>query len=504
MKKVKAYLYLAIPLLCACSGNKPDMYIHTHDDANTDIFYVCSTETSDWINEQGDTMHFVDMTKPEHRAALYSEMRGVDSLVCPETCNFYAPYYNQATIEGLLRDTADFVPRCAKAAEEIVQAFDYYMQHENGGRKFVLIGYSQGGYAVVELLKHLTDEQASRMVAAYVIGYQVTEEDLRCPHIRAAQGATDTGVTICYNSVASAKAEIPILSGSTVLGINPVNWCTNATPATYVCDFGGTSDTLTATLDTVTHLTVIEGYKGACSIIPFVGKQGNYHCLEIPLYAHSLRENIAQRCQTDRTMDRSDFVVITDVIPDAILEIRYYSTYNFVGARIDGYELPIALMTRQAADSLKVVSDELKAKGYRIKIWDAYRPQRAVNHFIRWAENLQDTAMKSVFYPMVDKSLLFEQGYIMARSGHSRGSTVDLTLVDAVTGKELDMGSPFDWFGVESHPDYKVESREWQANRKILWDAMLRHGFTMIDSEWWHFTLANEPYPDTYFDFPIR
>lgn len=214
--------------------------------------------------------------------------------------------------------------------------------------------------------------------------------------------------------------------------------------------------------------------------------------------------------QTDPTMDRSDFVRITDVVPDAILEIRYYSTYNFVGERIDGYEAPIALMTRQAADSLKVVSDELKAQGYRIKIWDAYRPQRAVNHFIRWAENLQDTAMKSVFYPMVDKSLLFEQGYIMARSGHSRGSTVDLTLVDAATGKELEMGSPFDWFGEESHPDYIVESRmskvescEWRKNRQILWDAMLRHGFTMIDSEWWHFTLAGEPYTDTYFDFPI-
>lgn len=208
--------------------------------------------------------------------------------------------------------------------------------------------------------------------------------------------------------------------------------------------------------------------------------------------------------QTDPTMDRSDFVVVTEVIPDAILEIRYYSTYNFVGERIDGYEAPIALMTRQAADSLKVVSDELKAQGYRLKIWDTYRPQTAVNHFIRWAENVQDTAMKKIFYPMVDKSLLFEQGYIYARSSHSRGSTVDLTLIDAATGKELDMGSPFDWFGEESHPDYTNLTAEQLANRQILWDAMLGHGFTMIDSEWWHFTLANEPYPDTYFDFPIK
>ena len=202
--------------------------------------------------------------------------------------------------------------------------------------------------------------------------------------------------------------------------------------------------------------------------------------------------------------DNSDFVRVTDVIPDAILEIRYYSTYNFVGERIDGYEQPIALMTREAADSLKAVNDELKANGYRIKIWDTYRPQRAVNHFIRWAENISDTAMKAVFYPMVDKSLLFEQGYIYARSSHSRGSTVDLTLLDAATGKELDMGSPFDWFGEESHPDYPCPLYRQSENRKILHNAMARHGFEGLDSEWWHFTLCNEPYPDTYFDFPVQ
>ena len=202
--------------------------------------------------------------------------------------------------------------------------------------------------------------------------------------------------------------------------------------------------------------------------------------------------------------DNSDFVAITDVVPDAILEIRYYSTYNFVGTRIDGYEQPIALMTKQAADSLKAVSDELREQGYRIKIWDSYRPQTAVDHFVRWAEDLPDTTMKHIFYPMVDKSLLFEQQYIMARSGHSRGSTIDLTLVDEQTGKELDMGSPFDWFGYESHPDYTKLTKDQIANRHILWDAMFRHGFKGIDSEWWHFTLKNEPYPDTYFSFPVR
>ena len=208
--------------------------------------------------------------------------------------------------------------------------------------------------------------------------------------------------------------------------------------------------------------------------------------------------------QQDPTTDRSGFVVVTDIVPDAILEIRYFSTYNFVGERIDGYEQPVALLTREAADSLKAVNDELKAHGYRIKIWDAYRPQRAVNHFIRWAENTRDTAMKDFFYPMVDKSQLFEKQYIMARSGHSRGSTIDLTLVDAHTGKELDMGSPFDWFGDESHPDYRCKLYRQSENRLTLRNAMLRHGFKGIDSEWWHFTLIEEPYPDTYFDFPVH
>ena len=270
-------------------------YVHMQDSTETDIFYVCSTETSDRVNAQGDTMHFADMTREEDRAALYDEMHGVDSLICPRTCNFFAPYYNQATIEGLLRDTTYFRSRCAKATEEVKQAFAYYLQHLNHGRRFVLIGYSQGAFAVVELLKSLTSEEAERMVAAYVIGYQVTKEDLSYPYICAAQGASDTGVTVCFNSVASFEAAIPVLSGSTSIGINPINWQIDATPATYVFDFGGESDTLTATLDTLTHLTLISGYDGLCPQVPFQGREGNYHCLEIPLYYRSLRENIALR-----------------------------------------------------------------------------------------------------------------------------------------------------------------------------------------------------------------
>lgn len=202
--------------------------------------------------------------------------------------------------------------------------------------------------------------------------------------------------------------------------------------------------------------------------------------------------------------DPSGFVLLTDVVPDAILEIRYYSTYNFVGDRIDGYEQPTALLTKEAAAALKAVSDEVKEKGYRLKIYDAYRPQKAVDHFVRWAEDIDDARMKDYFYRNVDKTRLFDEGYIDAKSGHSRGSTLDLTLFDMNTEKELDMGGTFDWFGEESHPDYVGDlTQEQLANRNILRDAMLNNGFKPLDTEWWHFTLKDEPYPDTYFTFDV-
>jgi len=223
------------------------------------------------------------------------------------------------------------------------------------------------------------------------------------------------------------------------------------------------------------------------------------------------------------TEDSSRFVTLSEAIPDAILEIRYYGTYNFVGARIDGYEQPVALLTREAAAALKAVSDDVISQGYRLKIYDAYRPQKAVDHFVRWAEDLNDTKMKPYFYADLDKSVLFEREYICEKSGHTRGSTVDLTLFDMTAEKELDMGGTFDWFGPESHPDFcgNPETGEYTgdnsaspagrsitpeqfAHRMILRRAMMAHGFKPFDTEWWHFTLADEPFPDTYFTFPVR
>ena len=201
--------------------------------------------------------------------------------------------------------------------------------------------------------------------------------------------------------------------------------------------------------------------------------------------------------------DAGGFVSVGRQIPDAILEIRYYTTFNFIGDRIDGYEQPVALLTREAALKLKEVSGDLAGKGFRLKIYDAYRPQKSVDHFMRWAKDPADTRMKAYFYPDLDKSVLIPGGYIAERSGHSRGSTVDLTLFDMKAEKDVDMGSPFDFFGEISHPDYRRITPEQYENRMLLRESMLHRGFRPLAEEWWHFTLENEPYPDSFFTFPV-
>lgn len=203
------------------------------------------------------------------------------------------------------------------------------------------------------------------------------------------------------------------------------------------------------------------------------------------------------------TMNPTGFVLLSDYVPQVIQEIRYYSTYNFIGDRIDGYEEPCAILTKEAARALKNVSNEMIVQGFRLKIYDAYRPSTAVKHFVLWGIEDQDIRMKPYFYPALEKQELFAKGYIAKQSSHSRGSTVDLTLLDMNTGKEVDMGSPFDMFSEISHPDFRGITEEQYENRMILQKAMVRNGFLPIDCEWWHFTLANEPYPDTYFEFPV-
>lgn len=207
--------------------------------------------------------------------------------------------------------------------------------------------------------------------------------------------------------------------------------------------------------------------------------------------------------KNDVTMDPSGFVLLSDLVPNIIQEIRYFSTYNFIGERIDGYEEPCAILTVEAARALKAVSNELFVQGYRIKVFDAYRPACAVKQFVLWGIEDQDIRMKPYFYPDLQKQDLFAEGYIAKLSSHSRGSTIDLTLLDMKTGKEVDMGSPFDLFSEKSHPGYKGITNEQYENRMLLQHVMVRNGFVPIDCEWWHFTLKNEPYPDTYFEFPV-
>jgi len=199
-----------------------------------------------------------------------------------------------------------------------------------------------------------------------------------------------------------------------------------------------------------------------------------------------------------------DFVYLLDLEPSIKIELRYFSNNNFIGQPIDGYHRSTIIVSKPTALALQKVQNDLEKKGLGLKIFDAYRPQQAVNHFVRWAKVLNDTLMKQSYYPDVPKSELFKRGYIASKSGHSRGSTVDLTLIDLDTGNELNMGSPYDFFGVQSHPFYKKITDKQRKNRMLLRRVMLKNGFKPYENEWWHFTLRDEPFPNQYFDFPVK
>jgi len=197
------------------------------------------------------------------------------------------------------------------------------------------------------------------------------------------------------------------------------------------------------------------------------------------------------------------FVDAATVVPGLVADMRYAGSHNFVGRRIDGYEAPRCLLTQAAAQALAEVARDLAAQNLVIKVFDCYRPTRAVANFVRWARDLRDAANKAEFYPNVDKRTLFQDGYISSHSGHSRGSTIDMTLSQA-GGHELDMGTPFDFFSPKSWTADASIGSQAHANRALLAAAMGRRGFRGYDKEWWHFTLRHEPFPQTFFDFPVR
>jgi len=201
---------------------------------------------------------------------------------------------------------------------------------------------------------------------------------------------------------------------------------------------------------------------------------------------------------------KSSFVQIQQIILDVEYDIRYFSSDNFVGARVDGYLAPLAYTTKEAGTALVLVQNELKKEGLGLKIFDAYRPQKGVAHFVRWGRVPGDTLTKTKYYPDINKANVFELGYVATKSGHSRGSTIDLTIIDLKTKTELDMGSPWDFFGEISHHDSPMVNESQTANRNKLRTVMLKHGFKEYANEWWHYTLKDEPFSETYFDFDIQ
>ncbi|MGL4607877.1 MAG: M15 family metallopeptidase [Eubacteriaceae bacterium] len=207
-----------------------------------------------------------------------------------------------------------------------------------------------------------------------------------------------------------------------------------------------------------------------------------------------------KRIRLDRP---KNFINLAEAIPGITVDVRYYTGENFVGERIDGYEAPIILLTEKAGEALEKVEKQLNKMGFGLKVFDGYRPKRAVEHFFRWGEKKEDGKTKEVYYPDLSKKEIFEKGFISLKSSHTRGSTVDLTVIHYESKEALDMGGYFDFFSEISYSDYDHLSIEQIKNRVQLKYLMRSEGFEPLQQEWWHFTLIEEPYPKTYFDFPI-
>lgn len=267
-------------------GDTAQWYVADRD-AAVDVFYIVSTECDDYTLG-GKPMHYADTRNDSIRELLYGEMVGVDRLLAGEL-NYYSPYYRQVTMETSTSDSL-VEARMPLAYGDVRRAFAYYLEHYNQGRPFVLVGFSQGAMAVVDLLQWMDDTAYSRLAAAYVIGYKVADHH---PHLKAAADSADLGVTVCYNTVRDDTCAIPLLSEGNLMAINPVNWRTDGTPA--VLPDPRTGDTLTVTLDTASLLLHLAGYTHDDYMLPLIGREGNYHRLDITLYSDYLRRNIALR-----------------------------------------------------------------------------------------------------------------------------------------------------------------------------------------------------------------
>ena len=501
-------------------------YFKLGEDRDVDVFLICPTVDT---RSERNALDLNDKLKKNFLYAL-----DLEKGIYEETGRLFSPFYRQMSINAYLLDEGEREQAKQLAYEDISAAFRWYLENENKGRGIILAGFSQGGEMCLELLKEYyggdsAEAQAlrERLIAVYYIGWAVTEDlTAEYPQIVPASGETDVGTVVSFDCEDGNVTETIIIpAGVKALSINPLNWKTDGRAADKSLNLGAVMQTGAEPIPAlcgayigergelvVTDVTAAD-YPPGLDIFPV----GAYHLYDYMFFFENLRENVAARTaawfaaqdqaepsDVKLSDDSSDFVLLSEAVPDVILEIRYYSTYNFVGDRIDGYEEPVAMLTKEAAAALKEASDELMGLGYRLKIFDAYRPQTAVTHFMNWALDSGDTRMKDYFYPDLEKDVLFPQGYIAEHSGHSRGSTVDLTLFDMRTEREVDMGGTFDYFGELSHPDYMDITQEQYAMRMLLREVMMKHGFRPLAEEWWHFTLEREPYPDTYFTFPVN
>ena len=259
-----------------------------------DVFYVVSTWEEDWMTADSIVCHYADVWNPKHRERMAIEMNKAAGYMSPGN-RFYAPFYRHTTIDAFMMESEDSaLNRARMAMDDVCTAFDHFQTQRDQSRPLIIAGFSQGGMAVVELLKHMSDEDYGQLAAAYVLGYKVTPEDtLQTKHIKAAQGADDTGVTICYNTVKDVKYINPIIAASCI-GINPVNWRTDATPATLL-------DTITVTLEPERHVLVVSGYSGS-EYHPYKNflNVGDIHSCEPWLYSECLQKNMALRAKAWR------------------------------------------------------------------------------------------------------------------------------------------------------------------------------------------------------------
>lgn len=264
------------------------------DGTGADVFYVVSTWEKDWTDAKGRPVHYADVWNPGHRDRMAIEINGVADYMTPGN-RFYAPFYRHTTIDAFVTRDEEFIQeRTRLSMKDVCDAFDHFLASRDASRPLVIAGFSQGGMAVVELLKHMSDETYSQLAAAYVMGYKVTDEDMAsCSHIKPAERADDIGVTICYNTVKAEKYVIPIIA-STSIAINPVNWCTDATPAVL-------HDSITVTLSPEYHVLVVDGYEGS-EYKPYGDfiNVGDIHSCEPWLYSECIRENVAERARAWR------------------------------------------------------------------------------------------------------------------------------------------------------------------------------------------------------------